>query len=80
MQAIAWHDFLKLRFWLSDDALPQLTACPEPDSQGAAPRVSFAVLCPQVAKTRLRPIAVLGAVSARDGFWLCERSVAGWQT
>lgn len=27
-----------------------LTACPEPDSQCAASKVSLAVLCPQVAK------------------------------
>jgi len=38
------------RFWPTDDSPHRLTARHKPDAQGAAPKVSFTVLRPQVAR------------------------------
>jgi hypothetical protein len=38
------------RIWPIDDGPHPLTACHKPDAQGAAPKVSFAVLRSQVAR------------------------------
>ena len=39
-----------VRSWPTDDAPHPLTACPEPDAQGAGPKVSFVVLRSQAAR------------------------------
>jgi hypothetical protein len=37
-------------FWPADDGLHQLNASPKPDAQGAASKISFAVLYSSVAR------------------------------
>lgn len=49
-EAVGQVAFANGCFWPTDDGPHPLTACPKPDAQGAARKVSFAVLRSQVAR------------------------------